>query len=446
MRKVFKNCVPLALLFFINMANNYAQERLTLEEAIRIALDNNYAIKLSRNSSQISKNDVTLGNAGMLPVVTGNLVEGNQIQTSEVDRAARDSSRTAETVRVNNARSTNLNYGVDVNWRIFDGFQMFANYERLQELEKLGELNAKLTVQTTVADVITAYFDLVAQQSQLKAAETALEISRLRYNYSNNRYIIGRASKLEVLASKVDLNTDTTQLLRQQDLIRSSKVRLNELLARDLDIDFYVNDTINIDKSLAYNQLKTQAEIQNPDLQTAIIYQKISELNLKQIKGARYPVISLTSGYNFSKSTAPPTSFSVRSNSRGLNFGLVASVNIFNGFQQRRLEKNAALEIENSEFELERTRIGVNSQLLTAYQNYQTNLQLVSLEANNIAVAKENLDITLEKYRLGSIVPLELREAQRNFVDSNARYANAQFQAKLAEVALKEITGGIEIN
>ena len=416
-----------------------AQEKLSLKQAITIALENNYNIKLSNNQSEIIKNDVTYGNAGILPIVTGNLTDNNRVETSEVDLAS------GQTRNASNAKTTNINYGVGLNWRIFDGFQMFANYERLQELQKLGDLNAKLTVQTTIADVIEAYYDLVTQQKQLEATQTALEVSRIRIKNADSRYKIGKGSKLELLAAKVDLNADTTQLLRQEDLIRSGKIRLNQLLARDLRFAFNLEEDLNIDKGLVYDRLKALSDTQNPNLQTAIVNQKISALNLKQIKGARYPVIALTSGYNFANSTSPPTGFALRSNSRGLNYGFTASVNIFNGFQQNRLEKNAKLEIEASKYNLDFTKQTIDAQLLTAYQNYQTNLQLIFLEESNIAVAKENLDITLEKYRLGSIVPLELREAQRNFIDANARYANALFQTKLAEIALKEITGTINI-
>jgi outer membrane protein len=416
-----------------------AQEKLSLKQAITIALENNYNIKLSNNQSEIIKNDVTYGNAGILPIVTGNLTDNNRVETSEVDLAS------GQTRNASNAKTTNINYGVGLNWRIFDGFQMFANYERLQELQKLGDLNAKLTVQTTIADVIEAYYDLVTQQKQLEATQTALEVSRIRIKNADSRYKIGKGSKLELLAAKVDLNADTTQLLRQEDLIRSGKIRLNQLLARDLRSAFNLEEDLNIDKGLVYDRLKALSDTQNPNLQTAIVNQKISALNLKQIKGARYPVIALTSGYNFANSTSPPTGFALRSNSRGLNYGFTASVNIFNGFQQNRLEKNAKLEIEASKYNLDFTKQTIDAQLLTAYQNYQTNLQLIFLEESNVAVAKENLDITLEKYRLGSIVPLELREAQRNFIDANARYANALFQTKLAEIALKEITGTINI-
>ena len=429
----------LILLLLLPLAGLKAQEKMSLKQAVTIALENNYSIKLSNNQSQVSKNDVSYGNAGILPILTGNLTDNNRVETSEVDLAS------GQTRNATNAKTTNVNYGFGLNWKIFDGLQMFANYERLKELEKLGVLNAKLTVQTTIADVIEAYFNLVTQQKQLEATQTALEVSIIRIKNAKSRYTIGKGSKLELLAAQVDLNTDTTQLLRQEDLIRSGKIRLNQLLARTLKTEFSLDEDLNIDKSLVYEELKALSDTQNPDLQTAVVNQKISALNLKQVKGARYPVVSLTSGYNFANSTSPPTGFALRSNSRGLNYGFVASVNIFNGFQQNRLEKNAKLGIEASNYTLEFTKQTIDAQLLTAYQNYQTNLQLIFLEESNVEVAKENLAITLEKYRLGSIVPLELREAQRNFIDANARYANALFQTKIAEIALKEITGNINI-
>nr|WP_294900767.1 TolC family protein [uncultured Pedobacter sp.] len=416
-----------------------AQQKLDLKEAITIALQNNYSIKLSNNDNQISKNDLSYGNAGFLPSLSGNLNDINNIQTSKVDLA------NGETREANNAKTTNLNYGVSLNWKVFDGFQMFANYNRLKELEKLGDLNAKLTVQTTIANVISAYYNLVSQKKQLMATQTALEVSEVRLKNAKSSYTLGKGSKLEVLAAKVDLNTDTTQLLMQQDLIKTGKIKLNQLLARDLKTDFEIDDEILIDKSLIYETLKTAADSQNPDVKTAEINKTISELYVKQVKANRFPVISLNSGYNFTNTTSPPTGFSIRSDNRGLNYGLTASINIFNGFQQSRSEKNAKLSLDNAKLSFEQIKQDVDAQLLTSYQSYQTSLQLISLEEKNVEVAAENLKITLEKYRLGSIVPLELREAQRNYMDSNARYANALYQAKISEITLKEITGNISL-
>lgn len=424
-------------LFIILTKNVYAQQKLSLQNAITIALENNYTIKLSKNNNTITGNNVSLGNAGFLPNVLGTFNDLNRVETSKVDLA---SGQTREAI---NAPTTNINYGVSLNWRIFDGLQMFANYNRLMELQKLGDLNARLTIQNTIADVIVAYYDIVIQEKQFQAAKNALEVSALRRKNANSRFIIGKGSKLELLAAKVDFNTDTTQLLRQQDVILAGKIRLNDLMARNPTTEFSVYETINIDPSLSYQNLLSQTQTQNPDVQAALINQRIAKFNLQQIKGTRYPILGLTSGYNFQNNTSPPTGFALRSNVRGFNYGLTASINIFNGFQQNRMEKNAKLALKNAALQLQQTKQTVNASLLNAYQSYKTNFKLISLEANNVAVAQENLNINLEKYKLGSIVPLELREAQRNFLNANVRYTNALYEAKLSEVGIKEIIGKI---
>lgn len=182
----------------------------------------------------------------------------------------------------------------------------------------------------------------------------------------------------------------------------------------------------------------------NPTLQNAFINKKIAELNLKTIKGQRYPLIAVNGGYEFQRNTSP-VGFNIRQRANGLTYGLTASLNLFNGFLQRQNERNAKIQINSAELTLDRTRQEIGAQLITAYQNYVTSLELLGIEENNVDVAKQNLDITLEKYRLGSIAPLELREAQRNSVNAIVRYLESQYQAKLTEVSLKEISGTLNV-
>jgi outer membrane protein TolC len=434
-RKNFKRCLFLILLL---AGNAQAQERLSLEKAVQLALENNFDIKLNKNDVEQAKNNVSRANAGMLPVITGNLNTNN---TSSNTKQTLSSGITQER---NGAKNTSLVYGPVVNWQVFDGFEMFARYDRLKELEQLGEANFKLTVQNTLADVINNYYDLVSQQQQIKALTEALDISRLRLRNSNNRYKIGKAAKLEVLAASVDLNTDTTNLLRQIDVYRGTKIRLNELLAREISTEFKVSDTIIIGSSLQLAELQTSASKLNPNLQSALINRKIAEINLKEVKANRYPDININSGYNFSKSTSE-LGFARSSTGRGLNYGLSASINIFNGYLQKRNEKNASLQIENSRLQFDKINQNISSQLASLYQTYQTNLELVRLEQENLGVAKQNMDITLEKFRIGSVAPLEFREAQRNYIDANARFTSSQFDAKLAEIALLQLSGKLNL-
>ena len=415
-----------------------AQEKLSLEQAIAISLQNNFDIKLVNNDVQIARNNVNLGNAGILPRVDVNFNEGGGLQNTTRTQASGN-----EQV-LTGVRNTNMGYGVALGWTIFDGLQMFTNYERLKELEKLGEVNAKGAILTTISNVVNAYYSVSKEQQLVAARDSALDVSKLRLRIADNKLSIGRGSKLDVLAATVDYNTDTAAYLQEINLLKNAKVSLNQLMARNLETDFKTDTVVSINSNMDYATLSKQAEQLNPDLQNAFINKKISELELKRIKGQRYPVIGLNGGYEFQRS-ASPTGFNIQQRANGFTYGLTASMNIFNGFLQRQNERNAKILINTSELNLERTKQDIRAQLLLAYQDYTTNLSLLTVEKNNVDIAKQNLEITLEKYRLGSIAPLELREAQRNSIDAIARFLEAQYQTKLTEIALKEISGTLNI-
>lgn len=416
----------------------FAQQRLSLEEAISVALKNNYDIKLVNNDIQVAKNNVNPGNAGMLPRLDASFADGGSRQN--ITRT--QSSGNQQTL--DGVRNTSMNYGAALGWTIFDGLQMFTNYERLKELQKLGEVNAKATILTTVGDVINAYYTVLKEQQLVIARDSVLDISQLRLKIANNKLTIGRGSKLDVLAAKVDYNTDTSAYLQEINLLKTAKTALNQVMARDLNQDFMVDNEITIDAALDYSTLSGQMAQLNPDLQNAFINKKIAELNLKQVKGQRYPVVAVNSGYEFQKS-ASPTGFNTQTRSNGFTYGVTASLNIFNGFLQRQNERNAKIGINSSALSFEKAKQDINAQLLSTYQNYSTNLDLLKIEKSNVEIARQNLDITLEKYRLGSISPLELREAQKNSIDAITRYLEVQYQAKLTEISLKEISGTLNI-
>jgi outer membrane protein len=415
-----------------------AQEKLSLQEAITVALKNNYDIKLVSNDVQIAKNNNNIGNAGFLPRLDGNFSEAGGLQNT-----VRTQSNGNEQ-SLSGVRNTNLSYGVALGWTIFDGLQMFTNLERLKELEKQGSVNAKATVLGTISSVVNAYYNVSREQQLVVARDSALDVSTLRLRIANNKLEIGRGSKLDVLTATVDYNTDTSAYLQEQNLLRNSRVTLNQVMARDLNIVFSVDTVFDITSSLNYATLKDQMGQLNPDLQNAFINKKLAELDLKLVKGQRYPLIAVNSGYEFQRS-ASPTGFNIQQRANGLTYGLTASMNIFNGFLQRQNERNAKITINSAELTLDRTRQEIGAQLITAYQNYTTNLALLQVEKNNVDVAKQSLDITLEKYRLGSIAPLELREAQINSIDAVSRYLEAQYQAKLTEINLKEISGTLNV-
>jgi outer membrane protein len=427
-------CTVLILLFCAIQTK--AQEVLTIEQAMTIALENNFEIKIAKNNSKITETNVTIGNAGMLPTATANITDNNNLTNSTQVR--QDGTSTT----LNNAKNNSLNYGVSLGWTVFDGMKMFAKLDQLKELQKLGDAELKRTILVKIAQVNSAYYDLVQMQQQLSALDTTIVISNQRLTLAKNRFSIGKASKLEVLNAQVDLNSDQVALLRQKEAYANGKILLNQHLARDPKIDFTVTDKVTVDNKLVLADLMELAQKQNPGLEAEIINKRIAELELKQVKADRYPILRLTTGYNFSESQSS-LGFTSETSSKGLNYGFNASMNIFDGFNQHRNEKVAKLQIENSQLAIEQQNITLNTQLSTAFQTYLTNLELIDLEEDNEAIARQNLEITLDKFKIGTITTLDFRTAQLNYVNAKVRYSNAQYEAKLSEIALKELAGNI---
>ncbi|MGB3773710.1 MAG: TolC family protein [Leeuwenhoekiella sp.] len=424
------------LVGFVNFCQG--QELLTVEEAVRIALENNYEIRLAKNELQIDVEGTSLGYAGILPNVQASASDNNNIQ--DISQVRSDGTRR----ELDNGKNNSLNYGVNLNWTIFDGLGMFARYDQLKEIQNLGEAELQQAVLDRVANVMTTYFEIVQQKQELAALDSTLVISQQRVDFAQNRFTIGKASKLEVLNAQVDLNTDQTLLLRQVELYTNTKTQLNQIIARDTQIEFTVDDAILVDKSLELEILEGRAKENNPLLQAQLINKRIAELEFKRVRANRYPVLVGSTGYNFNESESS-LGFTTSSSSQGFSYGFTASVNIFDGFTQNRDEKIAKLQIQNSTIVIDQQLQILESQLATAYQTYLTNVTLIDLEQRNETIAKENLDITLEKFKIGTIPTIEFRTAQLNYINAKVRLSEAIYQAKLSEVTLKQLAGNLSL-
>ena len=267
-------------------------------------------------------------------------------------------------------------------------------------------------------------------------------ISQERVTTAQNRFSIGKASKLEVLNAQVDLNTDKSLQLKQLETLKNAKIRLNEILARDVQTEFVVANEISVDEQLKYDELKSAAESQNPQLQAQMLTKNSAEQQLKQVKAGRYPTIRITSGYNFTRSEAS-LGFITQSSNRGFAYGFNASMPIFNGNLQNRNERIAKVQLENANVTLEQQKRSLESQLNAAFASYTTNLELTKVEAQNLKIAEQNLDITLAKFKIGTITPIEFRTAQQNFLEAKVRYSNAMYLTKIHEITLKELAGSL---
>lgn len=414
-----------------------AQKMLTLEEAISKTLEHNFDLQMVANNLKIAEENVTIGNAGMLPNLGFVVTQNNSVQNATLQQA------NGNEIEIEGAENLNLNYGVGLNWTIFDGFRMFARHKQLKETQKLSETELRLAVLTKVSEVYASYYQLVNLQKQKKALDSLIFISEFRLQTAKNRFSIGKASKLEVLNAEVDLNTDQSTLILLNEQWNLIQIQLNQLMVQDFKNTYVVSDVVLIDENLQLETLISLANELNPMMQIQYLKHKIQEYELKQVKANRYPTLRINTGYNLVRSQTP-FGFITENNGENFNYGLTATFNIFDGFNQNRNEKIAKLNLKNTEIALEQQKISLESQLTSLYQSYLSNRSLLEVEMKNEQIAKENLRITVDKFKIGTIPAVEFRAAQQNYANAVVRLTSAQYLAKQSEIVLKEVVGNLD--
>lgn len=414
----------------------YPQQKLTIKEVIKIALENNYDIRFAKSEAAISDNNFSLGNAGFLPKLD---LTGSQSRTvTNTKQEYSDGS----SVDKDDAGSTSTSANIALTWTLFDGFKMFTSYSKLREYKELGEIKLRSQIENSLSDVIKTYYDIVRQKYNYIVAKESIDISEERLKLAQEKYSVGSASQLDILRAKVDLNADKSNLLLQEVTLNSLKVTLNGLLARTVSSEFDVDDEIDLKSEMSFDQLKEEALKNNTDLQQAEKSKTISSYDVSLTRGDFYPRINLNSGYNYQKSESDANL--VRTNrSYGYNYGLSLSWNIFNGFNTYLANQNALITLDKNEGNLLAAISKVESALLIAYKNYEKNIEILRLEDENVSVAKENLDLAMEQFRLGILSPIEFRDIQKSYTTAQSRLSSARYSAKISERDLLKQSGNL---
>lgn len=410
-----------------------AQTQLSLEEAIGIGLENNYGLNIFENQSAIAENNRTLGNAGFLPSLELSGSRSESIEDNEFSAGG-------QTQVTNGARSTATNASLNLNWTIFDGLGMFRTYDLLGVLEEISNTELRLEIENLVRQITISYYDIVRIENQMRVLENTVDVSLERIQIEETKLDLGSGSEVELLQARTDLNADRSALLREGIVLNEAIIALNQLMARAPETDFTVAEIIPIQRGLdeAYLYERTMAE--NSELELARMEQNAAALQVQQVRAERFPEILLNSGYSYNRNEAGGGFFQFNETT-GFSVGLTARVNLFNGFNTNRRIENARITRKNTELQLEESRLLIRSRFRTLFRTYQNNLELVDLEQDNLSNAEETLEIALERFRLGDISSLELREAQRSFLESENRLINARFEAKFAETELLRLSG-----
>ncbi len=412
----------------------------TLQECLKEGLQNNYSLKIEKNNQRISDNNATLGNAGFLPSVNASGRYSGSSQDTETK--LRD---TREIVEENGIFNQTIDAGVDLNFTVFEGFNVTTTYKKLKELQGQGELNTRIAVENLVAEITAEYYNYIQQQIRLKNFRYAVALSKERLRVVEQRYRIGNFSGLDYQQAKVDFNSDSSAFMKQQEALQSSAIALNELLAREnLNVPIAVADTaIEVAGELVFDDLMGDMMENNTSLLRARMDNRIAVLDYKIKASQTYPYLRLNAGYGYTLNKYNKGANYHRA-TLGADFGVTLGINIFDGNNARRERRNARINIENARLEQTDVEQALKSDLYNIWQAYRNNLQVLELEKENLVTAKLNHEIAMERYMLGDLSGIEMREAQKSLLDAEERLLSASYNTKLCEISLLQISGRVQ--
>jgi outer membrane protein TolC len=426
-----------------------AQETLTLRQCIATGLKNNYALRMIRNEEQIARNNATAGNAGLFPTLS---LEGsyggtwsNYVQQIPMNNE--------NAMLYYNAFSQNLNVGLFLNYTIFDGFAIQSNYKILKELQTIGELQTRLSIENYIAELTSEYYDWITQFIQYTNLNYAIELSYERLRIVQERYNLGSASKLDVQQARVDYNADMSRYIKQKELYLAAAIRLNRLMGVS-NVEHYpfVKDTL-LDQMIPIRDghpfFISKEKIWQSCLQNNVYliiaerYIELGKWDIKSVKAANYPYLKFQAGYAYTHDRYALGNYK-KDNTLGMSFGLTLGYKLFDGMNRVRQQKNAKISLENKQLAKEDIRLSLQSDFVDIWMAWQNNLELLVLEEENTKTAENNYQIAIERYKLGDLSGFELREAQNGLIEAKERYVQAQYNTKLCEISLFQISGRME--
>lgn len=410
------------------------QSKLTLSQAIAVALEKNYDIRIAQFGAQVSTVSNTYGNAGFLPSV--NFLAS----TSRSYYNTKQEFSTGIKVDRKNALTRNLNSSIALNWIVFDGMKMFATKDKLDALAAQGQTQLKLQIENTISQVILRYFEVVKQQQLIKATKETLKIYEEREKIAQKKLEIGSGSKLDLLQARVDLNAQRSALLRQNIALENAMVLLNQLLTLEAINTFTVEDSITVNTNLDFSSMKQNILANNEEVQIAKRNMAISGYTLREVKSYTMPQVGVNVNYNFTRAKNE-VGLILSNQNLGLNAGVSASWNLFNGYKTRTQIQIAKLGMATSEIAYNGVMSKVEASLQNAWKSYQNTLEILKLEEENISIAKENVTVALERFRLGTSNNIELMLAQKSYEDAITRLVTARYELKISETELLRLQG-----
>jgi outer membrane protein len=420
---------------FLSQSRLKAQTVMSLEEAINRALSQNFGIKVLQNDVKILGNNAVKANAGFLPNVG--------LTASETPSFGYLNQKLSNGGEVNRTNlSNNLNGTVQLSWLLYDGKRMFLTLDRLKELQGAGEISLRLRSEQLIYDVMRTYFNIVRQQELSKSLEEQLNLYEERLRLSQIRLEVGKGNQLDVLQAQSDLSVQKTQLLRQKQAMDIAKLQLNQLMTNDPSVIFDIKDSLASVPFTDYNILKSNLLSKNLNITLLKKQLGISTLVEKEAASQSKPRVVLNSGFTLGRQDNTAGLFLVNQNT-GLNGGITLTYPLFDGGNIKRQVENARIEIESNKLRGQQLEMDLLNALNLAYQNYLNAAEILRGEETNKTIARQSIEIAMERYRLSRSTILELALIQQTYENAIFRSISAKFEAKMAEIDLLRLSGSL---
>ena len=409
----------------------------TLQECLERGLQKNYSLRIVRNEEQMAANNATMENAGLLPSVSLSAGYSGSAYGNDVIP------REGDVTHNRGIYDDGIDAGIDVSWTLFDGFKLYANYDRLRELKLISTTQTRLAVEDYMAELTAEYYNFVQQRPRLRNYVSAVELSRERLRIVYERWMIGSLSRLDLLQARVDFNADSAQCLKQRELLASSRIRLHELMAEDsLNVNFTSSEEdIDLLVLPTFDGLWVQTRENNASMLIAAHNRTLADIDLRSVQSRNYPYVKLNAGYGY-RTNHYGSGGTLRRNQWSGDVGVSVGFNLYDG-KRRSEQRNARLSAKNAELQEYDLTLSLYTDLADLWQAYENNRMLLALEKENVVAARENYDIAHERYLLGDLSGIEMREAQKSLLDAEERILVAEYNTKVCEISLLQLSGGI---
>ncbi len=432
-----QNFILLVLALVFSQKKLAAQNNLSLKEAVTIAIQNSYDIKLVENNVSIAKNNNNYGVAGGLPTVTATGTNNNTLTT--IHQTFPDPSR--NTTRGGVDGST-LNGGLTATMILFNGYRVAATKDRLASIEKQTEAALQTQMLNTSSTVMQQYYNVIRQAAFLKTIEKSIEASEERVAIVKTRQAIGVANQADLLQSSLDLNALIQAKQNQLLVLEQVKADLYNSMVVPANSNYIFTDSIQVDQKLSLSDVESKMK-EHPLLQSAQQLINVNQFLEKETKALTYPTLRANTGFNYNsnKSTA---GFILLNESYGPFLGFNLSIPIYAGSASKRAVKNAQINTLSAKLQYDNTAQDLATELFKTYQNYQNSLKQTPIELENYQMSEALLALVMDKFKLGQATIVDVKQAQQSFETAGFRLTSLKFSAKIAEIELKRLSNQLK--